>query len=576
MADKGVLAAVGPFETTDLRVFDAAMREVAGGTHIVNKELEPGIYRVVAEVPGSRDEKLVVVQAGQQTDVSGFVLNWDSVTPHKASQSHHEYQMYPAGRISQATHADLGGDARLFLFIRTPGGPGSGMPSFRMLNAAGSEVARFPGVGEHDVAAGWVGCSLKLPAGTYQLDHDVPRLGLRSQALFVDDGWQTQMFASWRDEADFSSAVTHMRPRDEGFRPDNFWEFTQTEAALNGLGERRVILHPGEITMFLDGKFNDPMLGLIGGYALLLAGDVDYNRLSIISDNLLRLIPHSPDARLLKLISVTRGELPPKEPAGWPVFSDPPLFAVGTDHLALLSAHVKALCTADSWFGRISMSLTTGSTWTRWDPTLNASAALAKLSNEIDAMLRETERGFDTLFESVAGGLSAATMHVVKPQTIAPVLKLLVRKSGPALVDWLQQAGVVNLDAMNESVANQMAAKLAPDLQLPQSVTAAALKKLLNERIPTTPKRTKPVATIAPPPPQMVGAAPGDVIASRPRAKKLSGTRRTPTSKVPARAKRVSKKTAKPTRAATGGMARKGAPKKKSAPKRSAKKGGNR
>jgi hypothetical protein len=49
----------------------------------------------------------------------------------------------------------------------------------------------------------------------------------------------------------------------------------------------------------LDAKFSNPVLGLIGTYAYLLRGDIDPQRLMLITGNLLRLLPHSPDAHLL-------------------------------------------------------------------------------------------------------------------------------------------------------------------------------------------------------------------------------------------------------------------------------------
>lgn len=73
ISETGRLSVVGPFETTDLRVLDAGLCEVGSGTHELTTDVAPGIYKVVAQVPGSRDEKLVLVEAGKSAHVGGSI-----------------------------------------------------------------------------------------------------------------------------------------------------------------------------------------------------------------------------------------------------------------------------------------------------------------------------------------------------------------------------------------------------------------------------------------------------------------------------------------------------------------------
>ena len=552
MAGKGTLTVQGPFETTDVRVLDAGLREVAAGTHSLKAELDPGIYRVVAQVPGSSQEKLVVVEAGKPVSVGDFRLAWDSVAPHGQSRSRHEYQTDPAVRVSHQTHANLGGNARLLVYVRTPGKPGAGVPSFRILNAKGETSAAFPEVGEHNGDAGWAACSLTLPAGTYQIEHSTP-LGLRAQTIFADDNWQTQMFVPWSDTVDFGSAVLHMRRPAQGFEPANFRQYTKTEAALDGLADHRLVLNPADIDDFLNGKFEDPMLGLIGAYALLLQNEVDYGRLGVISDNLLNLIPHSPDARLLHFIAASSGVAPAAAPpGGWPVFTEPPLFAFGCERLLDFASRIKDVCPAASWLGRISMSLSTGSTWTRWDPALDASEAMTKLKREINARISDSERALEALARSFADGLAVASFKLFKPAATVPLLMKFMKGIGPPLLQWLEDNGVFDIDAVNERTANSMAVKLAPELQLPQSVTAEALKKLLDEAIPVRkrPKKTLQASSNALVPPTVISPVP--VVAKAPKKKAAVRRRRATktvahrrTAKVSAGRKGVSKAAAK-------------------------------
>ena len=317
MEAKGRLNVSGPFETTDVRVFDADWSEVAAGTHAITKELAPGIYRVVAQVPGSRAEKLAVVEAGKGNDRRwiharlGFdhAPRADAVARRISIRSRGEdQQAEPRGSRWQRTALHLRPHLRR--------GLRRALPSFTLRDRTGVACASFPAMGEHDATAGWLACSLKLPAGTYQLEHQMPEMGLRDQAIFVDNHWQTQAFVPWREVPRFEAAVLHMRPASEGFDPKKFWAFAQTEAALDGLAHGRVILQPEEITGFLHGKFDDPMLGLIGAYALVVQPDINYDLLKVVANNLCRLMPHSPDAQLLDLVALDTRQYPTQDAGG--------------------------------------------------------------------------------------------------------------------------------------------------------------------------------------------------------------------------------------------------------------------
>ena len=485
MTETGRLSVTGPFETTDLRVLDANMQEVSAGTHALTADLSPGIYRVIAQVPGARAEKLVLVEPGRPTDVGDFVLEWDSIAPHAESHSQHEYQTEPAKQHSMETHISVGTNpqARLFVFVRTTGDPRPEAPAFRLTRGDGEVLASFPEVGALQLSSGWGALSMQLPGGTYQLEHDAPTLGRRAQAVFVEDGWQTQLFVPWREAADLGGAVTFMKRPSEGFNPDHWWEYTRIEAAMQGLVNGKMIMHPAEAPSFLEGKFDNPMLGLIGAYALLLAEDVNFDLLTGVADTLLHLVPHSPDARLLAFLAQARGAMPPPAPpTGWPLFQEPPLFTSGTQRLLNIASHVREVCPADSWLGRISMTLVTDGPWTRWEPGLQTPEAVTKLKQQLDVLLKDSERRVGDFIDRLAESLSLGTLRIIKKDQIAPVLKALLNQGAPQLGRALQDAGVLKVDKLSSYYAEHIAPKLAPELQLPVSVVAEALRKLLEER----------------------------------------------------------------------------------------------
>ncbi len=381
---KGVLEVIAPNEITELLVLDRGFREVTYGTSQIKVELDPGIYHVQARLPGARSEQLVAVESGQTVTVDDFELTFDSPTPLVGIPSTHEYQRAAAYGHSRTLHATLGEvpNSRLFLFSRSGNvGFPVPVPAF-VVRGQGLEV-RFPEFGVYDQGGGWLALSLALPAGTYFLEQDVPELGRRGQVLFVEKDWQTQVFAPWEEIPDFSKAVIHMRRASSEYLDFDPNDATQTaldaptEAALEGLARGRLVMTRTDLQEFLNAKFIDPIMGLIGAYAMLVTDSSEYyDRLrNVVVPNLQMLLPHSPDVALLaRLVG---------SPLGWATFIEPPLFAIGTERLLELAANGYVECPANSQLAEIAIRLTTGSAWTRWDEGISVADAREQLQSAL-------------------------------------------------------------------------------------------------------------------------------------------------------------------------------------------------
>jgi hypothetical protein len=108
-------------------------------------------------------------------------------------------------------------------------------------------------------------------------------------------------------------------------------------------------------------------------------------------------------------------------------------------------------------------------------------------------------RGFDDFIDRLADNLSLGALRIIKKDQIAPVLKGLLNEGGPQVSRALQDAGLLQMDKLVGFYADRIAPKLAPDLQLPVSVVAEALRKLLQERRAAAPS-IAPRAAAAPKP----------------------------------------------------------------------------
>lgn len=163
--------------------------------------------------------------------------------------------------------------------------------------------------------------------------------------------------------------------QDQGFRSYAASRYEYVEAALDGLASGRVVLTPEEENELLDAKFENPMLGMIGAYTYILRGQIDYQRLGIISRNLLQLVPNSPDARLLAILASSPSHDVHLDPWLFDLaqgkFDAPPMFALGADRLIERAAEDVNLVPASSWVAQLSLIRTTGSVFTRWDMNLD-------------------------------------------------------------------------------------------------------------------------------------------------------------------------------------------------------------
>ncbi|MFE1830168.1 hypothetical protein [Streptomyces yangpuensis] len=286
--------------------------------------------------------------------------------------------MYEAMEASQTVHVKqgVGRSGRLFIFLRTSDRPRNEKPYVALRTQEGEPIAKVGDQGVCNLSEGFCALSLELSPGTYILVHEASGLGMRGQAVLVEEGWQTQLFIPWdKDSAGVERALVAMVPERQGFDPHREWEYYRVEAALAGLARGRIILTRTDERELLKGKSADPMLSLIGAYGLV-CGYKNYYRCeldkqdvkdwpSAINRQLLLMLPHSPDAHLLHpLLQRLAPEVstPPVRPLN--PFDAPPMFSIGAELLLGRSAEDRP---AKSWTTLHASNGAGGSVFTRWN-----------------------------------------------------------------------------------------------------------------------------------------------------------------------------------------------------------------
>lgn len=411
--NKGTLKITAPYEITEVRILDPSYREIARGTHSLERELEPGIYRVQAQIPGSQEEKLVTVRSGKVKTLSAdkFKLKFDLpisletvysktsspdqknlvkkyklppfardnlssfiASPYAGlaagSASGFQYSLKTKTKNSKA-HKTLGKKAtsRLLIFAQTKGEASSDVPNFTLRGSSGE--VNFPQFGEYNLEEGWLALTVNLEPGIYTLEQNVPDLGKRGQILFAEERWETQVLVPWQVVPNFADATILLCQLNSSLQKDRIFSQTQAyeriEAALIGLSKGRLIMTSEDEGCFLNAELNNPMLELIGCYALLAQPEVNYSQLQKIAQHLSHQLPHSPDAALIAWLAEQESKQSSKL---WEqiqqTLQEPTLLAVGMEYLIRIATEKKELFAPYSFLGNIMSRLTTGSVWTRW------------------------------------------------------------------------------------------------------------------------------------------------------------------------------------------------------------------
>ena len=330
--------------------------------------LPNGLYTVRWEYANILKEK--VVRLPQQKEVEISVLLQTPAPVPGAADTHEYYSAYN-GSIArdEKTGVPLGDpgnlNSRLYLLIRPHNREAyHGEDVAAGLTLMDENLEPLYAMRDQARLDSWGGsllCSLPAAPGRYFLKFDgepaTPTSAEKLPRLFplhLFAGWQTRLFLFYESgQPNFSSASLSLIKLDyqdshDYERQERFSDDAAVEMALNGL-QSNVLELPKKIERaLLVGKFENPMLGLLGAHYLLSHPDGSKSRpdqesnwrntADMVLSNLNNLLSDSPDVAALRFKAALRfagdGRFPmPVEPVA---------------KLPLLRASVEALLEADS------------------------------------------------------------------------------------------------------------------------------------------------------------------------------------------------------------------------------------
>jgi hypothetical protein len=353
-------------------IYDSAgvqrAREVGG----VTLSLPRGLYTLRVQFAAeTRDEVLKVIAPVTKKLEA---VNVYSATPLTDAVTSHEYYTDPSVECSKTPTrpAPLPGRAmgmsRIMLFFRALDHNAKGDMSFAdrltVCDAQGNAIADFSAANtRRNDASGWIALSADAPPGFYRLRYDgkTPR----EVALRLTPRWATYWFIFFDKEPRFDTMTGVMSRPSDGFHPSDD-DARAIDLGLWSLQNGFAAFPREAANKLLMGKFDNPLMGLIGAWLLLRKPGVKEQELLAPLANLRRLLGDQPDVVALEAAAREKWAsiaLPPVH-----LLTEPPMLRAGLDALIEISIRSSAPIVEGSLLDRLLGVKYGDSPWTTWKP----------------------------------------------------------------------------------------------------------------------------------------------------------------------------------------------------------------
>jgi hypothetical protein len=439
--------------------------------------LPPGIYDVEVTLAGTSASELVPVSPDRITTVGHDTwegLSLTSAAPFTDTSTAREWHTDPAVEWSRkSTWPEARGDSRLFLFARTlkPEKYKHFSEGLHLLDGGGKLLSDFStGVEKHS-QNGWLAFNADMPAGFYILKRARPGVRARYQPIYLCARWETQVFLPAEKRPFLSTLTLNMAERGAGFNPNDETALA-AQVVLDSLAsdDDSALVTSDRMSALLQGKFQNPWLGILAAYSLLRSEDrvkrkerseEATQKRSYLLDHVLGFlgqIGDHPDVRALRLNY--------SEPASEP-FWYPPLLRAGLKRVQQHSTRYAETIPLDSLTDIVLDSLVANSPWTAWRhldrlPKGGPGTSAPETKGRTQLLMRKEKRhpSYTTeqapVAEADSAGLEADDAQASPDQNAIDITQSAQNLYGAALVEVSQMAQQAvqsqGIDALQEKV----------------------------------------------------------------------------------------------------------------------------
>jgi hypothetical protein len=350
--------------TAEIRVFDANFQCVAEGVGELHAKLPPGVYEVESVIGQDRERRFVVLNPGKSENLTFNLrqkMDFSSAAPLAYTSTTREWQEGPAIEWSRKTTMPGPGAtyARLFVFVRTLE-PQKYQATYdrdlSLLDENGKVICDFDQGVVRDREHGWTALSVDLKPGGYVLSRGGRGRPARFQAVWLSEGWDTQVFVPARQRPQLEEMSYFMSHYSSGFDPVNDTALA-SETILEGLKRGVNLASSDQMRFMLTEKFENPWLGILALHALHLEQDADQNLMNIVYHNVSGLIDGHPDLRALGLKPGKTVPVP---------FTFPPVLYASLKLVREHASQFPGTVSPSSLLSRLFDALLADSAWVSW------------------------------------------------------------------------------------------------------------------------------------------------------------------------------------------------------------------
>lgn len=354
------------------------------GTGVLN--LKAGVYRVRFDANNKIEEK--VLRLAADVDLRSYAPTIVSAAPIEGSSLATEYYAKAAREWSTrlTTKNPLPGTgtsqpaAEFFLFLRTADLEAAKVHGDRLAkdlflcDASGRNIVEFSTANStFERKDGWMAFSALAEPGLYRLVYLARGEG-REVGISLVPHFQTQVFVVQGEKPLLEGMRVFMERTGAGFQPAG-WLPKIADRAMEAFLNRDIRLSKLNEQMLLNGKFDNPIYGLIGAYTLIrrlgdspsasARSEGDLRLLDKVIENLSSLLPFSMDLLALRVL---RAELTYQPMGSRPKVSEPPMFRIGLDALIRAENSESVRFDDDGLIQAVCANRLWDSPWTSWRP----------------------------------------------------------------------------------------------------------------------------------------------------------------------------------------------------------------
>ena len=376
---------------SELYLVDDKYAVVASGVGHLSAQVPPGLYKVRQRIGDNERSEVVEVEAsGSPVYVALPALSFASPIPLQGTNTSREFQQAALGQTG--TMAVGQGTGRISLLVRDSrwemGGDNNDRGEFLTGEVSRLSIGSLDGtfdrplqrLGQVDIVRGFFRASIDVAPGHYVLSQSASEGLQHCLPLEVKAAWVPQVFLRIAQQSGSTqpqaldldhASIVYACPGEQLY-PSNP-DLLLLEVVRKAFARRRTDIGAEFLQDLLEGKYRNPMLGLIGSHLLLDSAEQDKARMKAVVDNTAALLGEDfPDIIALRLRLADRTNTPPGQ--GLPAVVAPPLLAASWAALTRQTGNDSSKRTATEvarlfWF---PCTVESTSTWFVWTEARNA------------------------------------------------------------------------------------------------------------------------------------------------------------------------------------------------------------